>query len=66
LESQSDDQPFWLVRVVEKHPVLVGDQVWEEWGANIVCKSGAKAVEVTKLMVTSTNATNTFRDDAES
>jgi hypothetical protein len=51
---------------VEKHPVLVGDQVWEEWGANIVCKSGAKAVEVTKLMVTSTNATNTFRDDAES
>ena len=49
MESQSDDQPFWLVRLVKKHPVLVGDQVWEEWGANIVCKSGAKAVEVTEL-----------------
>ena len=26
LESQSDDQPFWLVRLVKKHPVLVASR----------------------------------------
>ena len=30
LESQSDDQPFWLVWVMEKHRALVGNQVWRE------------------------------------
>jgi hypothetical protein len=65
MESQTDSEPFWLVRVLDKHNVLEGEQVWGEWGANILCKRGAKAVEVTKLMVTSSQATNTFRDDTE-
>jgi hypothetical protein len=65
LESQTDSEPFWLVRVVEKHSVLGREEVWGEWGANIVCKRGAKAIKVTKLMVTSSQATNTFREDTE-
>jgi hypothetical protein len=55
----------WCVCWSDKHNVLEGKQVWGEWGANILCKRGAKAVKVTKLMVTSSQATNTFHDDTE-
>ena len=63
MESQSDSEPFWLVRVVAKHDRLGTHTQFEEWGASIKCAKGGKAVEVTKLMPSSAAAANTFCED---
>jgi hypothetical protein len=63
MESQSDSEPFWLVRVIAKHDRLDTQKQFEEWGASIKCAKGGKAVEVTKLMPSSAAAANTFCED---
>jgi hypothetical protein len=63
MESQSDSEPLWLVRVVAKHDCLGTHTQFEEWGASIKCAKGGEAVEVTKLMPSSAAAANTFCED---
>ena len=63
MESQSDSEPFWLVRVIAKHDRLDTQKQFEEWGASIKCAKGGEAVEVTKLMPSSAAAANTFCED---
>ena len=51
------------MRVVAKHDCLGEDKAFEEWGASMKCKRGGRAVEVTKMMPSSAQSTNTFCED---
>ena len=65
MESQSDHEPFWLVRVVTKHRRLSEAQSFSNWGAEFDCAAGAKAVEVTKLMPSSPAAHQDQQDQQQ-
>ena len=62
METQSDTEPFWLVRVVQRHEQLDRDWVFKDWGVELNCKQGERALIVTKLFVSSPMSTNTFCD----
>jgi hypothetical protein len=62
METQSDTEPFWLVRVVERHEQLACDSTFEDWGVEFNCKQGERALTVTKLFVSSPTSTNAFCD----
>ena len=65
VETQSDVEPFWLVRVAEKHEKLQEAQALDMGGVKLQCAEGSAAVEVTKMMISSPYATNTFCDDTQ-
>ena len=62
METQSDTELFWLVRVVERHEQLDRDTTFENWGVEFNCKQGERALTVTKLFVSSPTSTNAFCD----
>ena len=64
-ESQSEVEPMWLVRVVKKHSALEEDQKFSNWGVEYCCEAGKGALEVTRLFISSSKATNTFCDDVK-
>ena len=65
IESQSEVEPMWLVRVLQKHPELAEDKTLDDWGVTYLCNGGEGALEVTRLFISSTKATNTFCDDVQ-
>ena len=65
MESQSEVSPMWLVRVVKKHSSLVEERTFDDWGVTYCCAAGEGALEVTRLFISSSKATNTFCDDVQ-
>ena len=65
VESQSELVPMWLVRVVEKHDSLEEEESFDDWGVTYSCEAGERALEVTRLFISSSKATNTFCDDVQ-
>ena len=65
VETQSNSEPFWLVRVAKKHKRLKDVKTIDAAGVKLRCERGSDAVEVTKMMISSPLATNTFCDDLQ-
>ena len=40
METQSDTEPFWLVRVVERHEQLDRESTFEDWGLSLIASKG--------------------------
>ena len=62
METKSNIEPFWLVRVVEKVESLGESSTFDDWGVKLKCDKGGRALIVTKLMLSSLDASNTFND----
>ena len=62
METKSNIEPFWLVRVVEKVESLGESSTFDDWGVKLKCNRGGRALIVTKLMLSSLDASNTFND----
>ena len=65
IESQSEVDPMWLVRVVKKHESLEKERKFDAWGVEYCCEVGEGTLEVTRMFISSSKATNTFCDDVQ-
>ena len=68
-ETQSNTEPFWLVRVVRVIKKLTTSEVSEigegDGKVTVTCTRGEPALEVTKLFYSRNEAISTFCDDTD-
>lgn len=68
IETMSNDEPFWLVRVVTKHENIRTERTNSapQTRDKFRCPKDSNCVEVTKIFLSSLSASNTFCDDNDS
>ena len=64
-ETESDTEPFWLVRVMKVVKKLSSNKVSQIGEVVINCKKGEPALEVMKLFYSRDEAISTFCDDTQ-
>ena len=65
IESQSEAEPTWLVRVVRKRGCVGPAAQFEDWGVKYLVDKSERALEVIRLFPSSSRSTNTYCDDTQ-
>ena len=65
IESQSEAEPMWLVRVVRKRGCVGPAAQFEDWGVKYLVGKSERALEVIRLFPSSSRSTNTYCDDTQ-
>jgi hypothetical protein len=65
IESQSEVEPTWLVRVVRKRGCMGPAARFEQWGVGHCLGKAERALEVIRLFPSSSRSTNAHCEDAQ-